>query len=259
MALDGGGKISYKEHGEGKAVVLLHGFCGSSAYWDQLIPLLPDNFRWILPDLRGHGQSGAPSGEYSMEAFANDLAMLLKRLETGPAIVLGHSLGGYVTLALAELYPELLAGFGLIHSTGLPDTEAGKEGRLKGIKVIEEQGLSVFLDGFVPKLFAPEYTKSRPEQVDKMRQIGLETNPDAVVRTLQGMRTRPDRNDVLAQAKVPVLLVAGAHDQIIPAERTFSISGGQIMQRKIEESGHSSMMETPDQLADAIRTFIATV
>ena len=95
-------RIAYKEQGQGQAVVLLHGFCGSSSYWDKLLPLLPAHYRYIAPDLRGHGHSGAPAGDFSMEAFADDLARLLEHLEEKQVIVLGHSLGGYVTLALAE-------------------------------------------------------------------------------------------------------------------------------------------------------------
>jgi 3-oxoadipate enol-lactonase len=259
FVVDGGAKISYKEQGTGTAIVLLHGFCGSSAYWDELLPLLPDTYRWILPDLRGHGESGAPAGDYSMEAFAGDIVQLLKGLGTGPAIVLGHSLGGYITLALAERNPELLSGFGLIHSTGFPDSDAGKEGRLKGIATIEEKGLPAFIEGLVPKLFAPEHLQSMPEAVAKAKRIGEATDPQAAVRTLQGMRTRPDRNDVLAQAKVPVLLIAGEQDQIIPVESTFSVSGSHVTQHQIEAAGHMSMVEAPKSLIKAIESYLAAV
>jgi 3-oxoadipate enol-lactonase len=256
FAVDGGAKISYKEQGKGKVVILLHGFCGSSAYWDELLPLLPDQYRWMMPDLRGHGESGAPAGDYTMDAFATDLAQLVKGLELGPVIMLGHSLGGYITLAFAEKYPELLSGYGLIHSTGFPDNEAGKEGRLKSITTIEEKGLSVFIEGLIPKLFAPDHLKSMPEAVAKAKRIGEETDPQAAIRTLQGMRTRPDRNHVLAEAKVPVLLVAGEQDQIIPVERTFSVSSGLITQVQINAAAHMSMVEAPQSLVEAIETFI---
>jgi pimeloyl-ACP methyl ester carboxylesterase len=257
FTVEGGAKFAYNEQGSGQAVVLLHGFCGSSAYWDELLPLLPDHYHWIMPDLRGHGESGAPAGDYTMDAFANDLAQMIKGLETGPVIMLGHSLGGYITLAFAERYPELLSGFGLIHSTGFPDNEAGKEGRLKAITTIEEKGLPAFIEGLIPKLFAPEHLESMPEAVAKAKQIGEETDPQAAIRTLQGMRTRPDRNHVLAEAKVPVLLIAGEQDQIIAVERTFSVSSGLITQVQINEAAHMSMVEAPQSLLEAIETFLA--
>ncbi|NOU91876.1 alpha/beta fold hydrolase [Paenibacillus sp. LMG 31456] len=251
-----GTRFAYTEKGEGEAVVLLHGFCGSSAYWNKLMPLLPNNYRIIAPDLRGHGSSSAPEGDYTMEVLAEDLAQLLQHLKVEQAIVLGHSLGGYVTLAFAERYPNLLKAFGLIHSTAYPDSDAGKEGRVKGMETIREKGLPVFIDGLIPKLFAPEHVKTMPEAIREAITIGESTSPDGAIRTLEGMRTRPDRNGVLADAQTPVLLVAGVHDQIIPLDRAFSVSGEQIAQQQIEGAGHMSMVEAPEKLAKVINEFI---
>ncbi|MFH5186034.1 alpha/beta fold hydrolase [Paenibacillus sp. TAB 01] len=239
-----GVELAYKEQGKGQAVVLLHGFCGSSAYWDKLLPLLPDDIRVIAPDLRGHGESTAPEGPYPMEAFAADIVQLFGKLDMGKPILLGHSLGGYITLALAEKQPELLKAFGLIHSTGTPDSEEAKEGRLKGIQTIQEQGLPAFIDGLIPKLFAPAHLESMPEAVQEAKRIGLATSPDGAKASLEGMRTRPDRNDVLRQTKLPVLLVAGEHDKIVPPERAFAASGEAAVQRKLDGVGHMSMMES---------------
>ncbi|TDG00352.1 alpha/beta fold hydrolase [Paenibacillus piri] len=255
----GGMTFAYKEQGEGQAVVLLHGFCGSSDYWNELLPLLPYHYRFIAPDLRGHGRSSAPEGAYTMEQFAEDLVRLLQLLQAERPIVLGHSLGGYATLAFAEKHPQLLSAFGLIHSTAYPDSDAAKEGRLKGMATIRGQGLPVFIDGLIPKLFAPEHVKSMPEAVRSAVDIGLGTHPEGAVRTLEGMRTRPDRNRVLADAELPVLLVAGTHDQIVPPDRAFSVSGGTIMQREIDAAGHMSMVEAPRRLADIIVEFISKV
>jgi 3-oxoadipate enol-lactonase len=259
VTLDGV-ELAYNEQGQGQTVVLLHGFCGSSAYWDKILPMLPDGFRVIAPDLRGHGNSSSPEGgTYTMETFAEDIAQLLVKLQAGQAIVLGHSLGGYVTLALAERHPELVKAFGLIHSTGYPDSEEGKAGRMKGIQTIIEKGLPTFIDGLIPKLFAPAHLESMPNAVAEAKRIGLITSPEGAKATLEGMRTRPDRNEVLKQAKVPVLLVAGEHDQIIPTERTFVVSGDTVTQRKIDEAGHMSMVESSEALAGAITGFVDSV
>ncbi len=252
-------RMAYREKGQGQAVVLLHGFCGSSAYWDKLLPLLPESSRLIVPDLRGHGDSGAPDGVYSMETLADDIAQLVQQLGLGKAILLGHSLGGYAALAVAEHYPELLAGFGLIHSTAFPDSEEAKQGRLKSQETIKEKGLPVFIDGLIPKLFAPAHLQSMPDEVQEAVRIGYGTSPEGAVNTLEGMRLRPDRNRVLETARVPVLLVAGKHDQIVPVERTFTVSGDRFTQCLIEDAGHMSMMESPQKLADAISSFAARV
>lgn len=252
-----GVKLAYIERGEGIPVVLLHGFCGSSAYWEEVIPLMEGSCRLIIPDLRGHGDSSAPEGTYTMETMAEDIAGLLEKKDCGQAVVLGHSLGGYVTLALAEKHPDKLLGFGLVHSTAYPDDEKGKEGRLKAMETIKEQGLPAFLEGLIPKLFAPSHLETMPEAVDKAKQIGLGTSPEGAVRTLEGMRTRTDRNAVLSGAKVPVLLVAGAGDQIIAPEKTFSVSGEHIIRKTLDGTGHVSMMETPQELAQVILDFTA--
>ncbi|WP_284641667.1 alpha/beta fold hydrolase [Paenibacillus silviterrae] len=250
-----GARLAYYEAGSGQPVVLLHGFCGSSAYWDEVVPLLQTELRVIVPDLRGHGASSAPDTSSSMEEMAADIAGLLDTLALKQASVLGHSLGGYITLALAEQHADRLTAFGLVHSTAFPDDEKGKEGRLKGMQTIGEQGLPVFLEGLIPRLFAPKHVESMPEAVTKARQIGLGTSPGGAIRTLEGMRTRPDRNQVLSEAKVPVLLVAGEEDQIVAPARTFSASGGHIRQALIAGAGHMSMMEAPRQLADEILAF----
>ncbi|MCZ8523216.1 MULTISPECIES: alpha/beta fold hydrolase [Paenibacillus] len=254
-----GVRLSYTEAGEGTPVVLLHGFCGSSAYWDELVPLLESRCRVIVPDLRGHGDSAAPDGSYSMETFAEETAGFLKALDLGRTVVLGHSLGGYITLALAERYPDLLLGFGLIHSTALPDDEKGKEGRLKAMNTIREQGLPAFIEGLIPKLFAPAHLESMPQAVDKAKEIGLGTDPEGAVRTLEGMRTRPDRQAVLAEAQVPVLLVAGTGDGVIAPEKTFAVDGEHITKKQIDGAGHMSLVEAPGDLAQAILAFTASI
>ncbi|CAG7652552.1 hypothetical protein PAESOLCIP111_06566 [Paenibacillus solanacearum] len=252
-----GGITAYSDQGEGVPVVLLHGFCGSSAYWDEVVPLLAQGCRVIVPDLRGHGGSSARAEQvYTMDNFAGDVASLADALDTERVVLLGHSLGGYATLAFADKYPDKLLGFGLIHSTAFPDDEKGKEGRLKSQQTIKEQGLPAFVEGLIPKLFAPSHVETMPEAVRKAKEIGLGTNPEAAVATLEGMRTRPDRNHILSAAKVPVLLAAGTEDQIVPLERAFSVTGERIEQKRITGAGHMSMMEAPGELTKIILDFI---
>ncbi|MEK8132861.1 alpha/beta hydrolase [Paenibacillus filicis] len=254
----GGWSMSYTEQGSGHPLVLLHGFCGSGAYWDQVVPLLDAHFRVIVPDLRGHGTSGSPDESYSMEKLAGDIEALIDELGTEKAIVLGHSLGGYVTLALAERHADKLRAFGLIHSTAFPDDEKGKEGRLKAKQTIREQGLPVFIEGLVPKLFAPAHLESMPEAVRKAKEIGFRTSPEGAVHTLDAMRERPDRNAVLRDTELPLLLVAGENDQIIAAERTFVVQGDHVTQRLIAETGHMSMEEAPKELGKVILDWVAS-
>ncbi|MDF2667967.1 MAG: alpha/beta hydrolase [Paenibacillus sp.] len=251
-------QLAYEDSGAGRPLLLVHGFCGSSAYWKDTTKLLQASYRVIAPDLRGHGRSEAPDVRYTVEMMADDLAALVERLELNKPVLLGHSLGGYVALAFAEKYPELLAGYGLIHSTARPDDEQGKANRNKAIETIKEKGIESFIDGLIPKLFAPDHLETMQEHVQASIDIGYITKPEGAIHTAEAMRDRPDRNKVLRDASLPVLLVAGGKDQIIPAEKTFSVQAAHITQARIDQAGHMSMMEAPDVLANIITQFVSS-
>lgn len=249
-------RLAYTDQGSGLPVVLLHGFCGSGAYWDQVVPALSEKYRVIAPDQRGHGDSDAPEDPYTMEAMAEDVAQLLRTLKVEKAVVLGHSLGGYVALAFAERYPKKLKAFGLIHSASFPDDEQGKTNRTKNMNLIREKGLNPFIEGLIPKLFAPEHVESMPDEVEKALKIGKATKRDGAIRTLAGMRARPDRTAVLKGSKVPVLLVAGEKDQIVAPDKTFHVNKPNMHKFLLEEAGHMSMYEAPERLLEAMRLFL---
>lgn len=248
--------LAYREEGQGETVVLIHGFCGSSAYWDGIVPELARSFRVLTPDLRGHGDSAAGTGTYSMDLLAEDIKGLLEVLGIEQAYVFGHSLGGYVTLALADKHPQVLKGFGLIHSTGLPDDEKAKENRQRSANGIEKDGIEPFINALVPKLFAPEHLETMKEEVEHARQIGLATKPEGAISTLKGMASRPDRTAVLAKTKLPVLLVTGEADQVIPPEKTWNSAPEHAVRETYSHCGHMSMYEAPNKLLAAITKFI---
>ncbi|MBD2863559.1 alpha/beta fold hydrolase [Paenibacillus oceani] len=251
-------EIRYRDEGTGFPVLLMHGFCGSSHYWDEVVPLLK-GCRVIVPDLPGHGQSGVPAAPYAIESFADDMAELLRQLNVGKAVWIGHSLGGYITLAGAERHPDRVQAFGLVHSTAFPDDEKGKENRLKSIQTVLDSGIVPFIDGLIPKLFAPDHVETMKGKVAEAKEIGYITPPEGAVLTLEAMRERPDRNQVIKNASCPVLLLAGGSDQIIQPEKTFSVSGNSIKQVLIKDSGHMSMMERPSRLAQELLTFVEAV
>ena len=255
--LKNGQKIAYVEEGtKGEAIILLHGFCGSSGYWKKVIPMLSETHHVIAVDLRGHGASFAPDEPYTMERFAEDLAQFVDELGLPRIHLFGHSLGGYVTLAFAENYADKLASFGLIHSTAYPDDEAAKANRDKGATSIRENGIEPFIKALVPKLFAKGHVATMPDEVQLAKEIGLSTIPIGAINTLRGMRDRADRTHVLKETSLPVLLVAGTEDQVIPAEKTFTVEGDNIRQVLLPDVGHMGMLEAPQGLAEAIQAFL---
>lgn len=251
-----GSNICYSDQGKGEVIVLLHGFCGSAEYWEQVIPGLSSNYRVIAPDLRGHGASEAPLGPYSIEQMADDVLGLLDLLEISECTLLGHSLGGYITLSFAQRYASRLKGFGLIHSTAYPDSEEARENRLKSVSRIQNEGITPFVDGFVPGLFAEATASESPQLLERAKEIGYRTPPQGAAGAALAMRERPDRRDVLSATTLPVLLIAGEQDKLIPAERTFTSDNPNVTQHVISGVGHMSLFEAPEQLAEVIKEFV---
>lgn len=254
--LTNGVKLAYVEEGAGEPLVLLHGFCGSLHYWDKLVPLLARSHRVIAVDLRGHGHSSAPDEAYSMERFAEDIALFAAAAGLDKFHLFGHSLGGYITLAFAENYADKLLSFGLVHSTPYPDDEAAKANRNKGADSIREHGMEPFIKALVPKLFAPQHVASMTAEVQAAKEIGVATSPIGAIQTLYAMRDRKDRNHVLRETTLPVLLVAGAEDQIIPVAKTFTVQKSNVVEALLPDVGHMGMLEAPEQLAEAIGGFV---
>ncbi|MFC4601907.1 alpha/beta fold hydrolase [Cohnella hongkongensis] len=256
--LSTGVAIAYEETGSGDPIVLLHGFCGSRLYWEKTLPHLAGYGRVIALDLRGHGSSDAAGSEesYTMENLADDVAAFMKELDLPTISLFGHSLGGYAALAFAEKYPERLKALGLVHSTAFPDTEQAKENRLKAVETIRSQGVARFVDGLVPKLFSSEHGESRPELIERAKEIGYGTSAEGAAGCALGMRARPDRVSVLERLELPVLLLAGESDEVIPPERRFPVSGRHVTAVTLSGAGHMGMMEDPQAMAASIGSFV---
>ncbi|MGR6129023.1 alpha/beta fold hydrolase [Paenibacillus sp. SER-28] len=251
-----GTTICYAEQGKGDPIILLHGFCGSSSYWDEVVPLLSQSYRCIVPDLRGHGRSDAPLGAYTIDQMADDVLKLQEQLDIPQAAWFGHSLGGYLALSAVQRHAERLTAFGLIHSTAYADTDEGKEKRNKAVSTIQTEGITTFVDGLVPGLFAPDHVKSMSSQLLKVKEIGYKTPPQGAVGASLAMRERTDRRDVLSASALPALLVAGEQDQAVPPARTFTTDRAGVTQVTLPEAGHMSLFEAPELLANTILTFL---
>ncbi|EKN65447.1 hypothetical protein BABA_19951 [Neobacillus bataviensis LMG 21833] len=250
-------KIGYVDQGEGEVIVLLHGFCGSSRYWENVIPELSKSYRVIAPDLPGHGESSIGNEGSSIEDYADIIKGILELLNVQKVTMFGHSLGGYITLAFAEKYSNHLNGFALVHSTAFPDSEEAKKGRVANVEKVNNEGIKVLIDGLVPKLFSPENVQQ--DYVSAAKEIGYLTSPEGAISALSAMKNRTDRNHVLKTTSLPVLLIAGEQDQIIPAEKTFSVSRDNIQQEIVRNSGHMSMYENHQDLITVMKEYLSRI
>ena len=217
--------IHYAIYGQGKTVLLLHGFGEDSTVWQSQVNFLQQHFRLIVPDIPGSGQSELISNanietyaEIIKEIFDRELQFPLKRAE---GALIGHSMGGYITLAFAEKYPGYLNSFGLFHSTAFADNEDKKGMRQKAIEFIKEKGAASFLKTSIPGLFTKEYAARHPEKISGLVEKGNDFSNKALIQYYQAMIARPDRTSVLKNFNKPVLFIIGEQDAAIPIQSSL--------------------------------------
>lgn len=257
LTLNNGLEVSYLDEGQGVPLLLLHGYCGSGGYWDDVLPLLSAHARVVAPDARGHGETAATGGTYTMEQLAEDALQLMDALNIGQAFVLGHSMGGYTALALAERASDRLLGLGLLHSTTFADDDNGKANRDKVAERISREGMQGHIRDLVPKLFSTDNLTPLQAQVGRALAIGFGTSAEGGIGAALGMKARPDRRGVLEALEAPILLLAGESDNVIGPDKRFPVSGPGVTHRLLEGAGHMGMMERPAAFAEAILAFVA--
>jgi pimeloyl-ACP methyl ester carboxylesterase len=216
-----GNQIGYRITGKGPIVVLLHGFGEDGTIWDNQYNTLK-GYCFLIPDLPGSGLSSFGNGT-SMEEMAESVFYLIQH-ETGndpvsgkeKVVLIGHSMGGYVTLAFAEKYPEILTGFGLFHSSSYPDTEVKKQTRMRGIQFIKDHGAYEFLKTAIPNLYSSITKDNHPQIIEE--QLGRSHNfsSESLVSYYKAMIERKSRTFLLKEAAYPVLFVLGKYDMAVP-------------------------------------------
>ncbi|HEU5147205.1 MAG TPA: alpha/beta hydrolase [Chryseosolibacter sp.] len=206
--------INYREAGSGPSVMLLHGFPMNLHVWESVVEKLSDEFHVITPDLPGFGRSAALAEGFTIDDVASSILQFMKERNFVRPVVIGHSLGGYVTLAMAEQQPDALAGFCLFHSTALPDSEEKKQSRNKVLDFIEKQGVHAFTSNFIAGLYADPQHSS----IMKVKNIAVSASAETVIGYTKAMRDRKDRTHVVKAFPRPMLLLGGEKDQAIPAE-----------------------------------------
>jgi len=252
-------RIFYRVVGSGQPVVLIHGFGEHGDVWKNQVPITNyrngyqqaitenDNiFRFIIPDLPGSGKSEMID-DMSMEGLSEIIKKLLDREKIDSCIMIGHSMGGYVTLAFADRYPEFLKGIGLFHSTAYADTEEKKAARKKGIEFINDHGAFEFLRNTTPNLFSPASRDEQPIIVDELIDTLSNFSASALVSYYEGMIRRSDKTMILRNSTIPVLFIAGSADNAVPLDDILkqchlpSLSYIHIL----NNSGHMGMLEEP--------------
>jgi len=253
-----GKKISYRVKGSGPLLVLVHGFGEDGNVWKAQFDLFPEHLL-LIPDLPGSGASEMIE-DMSMEGMADAIKSLIDSLvpKDEKIIMIGHSMGGYITLAFAEKYTASLKAFGLFHSTAFADNEEKKETRRKGIKFIQQHGSYEFFKTSTPNLFAPATKEERNHLVTEQIEAVRNANGAALVSYYRSMMMRPDRTAVLKNSQVPVLFVMGKFDKAAPLEDVLKqchlpqLSYIELLQN----SGHMGMVEETERSNKLLSEFV---
>ncbi len=253
------GSLSYTDTGSGIALVLLHGFGEDSTIWEQQVNYLKPHCRLLVPDLPGTGSSTfTAQTELSIEAMAKAIEAILVHEQIDKCIMMGHSMGGYITLAFAERYPDRLLKMALIHSTAYADSDEKKNNRLKSMGLIEEYGSYAFLKNSIPNLFGAAYKKDSPEIINQLIQKSALFNKESLKAYTKAMMLRPDRSCILEQSKIPILFIAGTEDNAVPL--TDILIQAELPAKKylyiLEGVGHMGMLEATDLVNQYLLLFI---
>jgi len=269
-------KIFYRAEGSGTALVLIHGFGEDGNIWNEQIAFLKNHCLLIVPDLPGSGLSeilddslkmtdegsntviSHTSSVISITDYADCIKVLLEQENISCCIMLGHSMGGYITLAFAEKYPQLLSGFGLINSTAFPDSQEKKINRLKGIELMERYGAHAFIKNTIPNLFSKQYKEANADKIASLTAASKQFSTKACVQYYRAMMNRPDKTCILQNNALPVLFVIGKED--VAVSLNDSLQQMNLPQCSyihiLENVGHMSMWEATEEVNGFIASFI---
>ena len=255
-----GFRCSFADEGVGQTILFVHGFPLSRAIWQPQIKALAKNYRVIAPDLRGHGESSAPAGVYAMDTFAEDLQALIAERKCGPVILVGHSMGGYLSFAFYRKFPQSVRALVLFCTRATADSEEGKIVRENLAQRAERESPVAVAEQMLPKMLAAS-AAARPDLVEQVRQIMLSTSLNGLTGSLRGMAARPSSLELLPKINVPTLVVAGEHDAIIPAAESAALAAAipHAELAVIPGAGHLASLENPDAVIATLRAFLAKI
>lgn len=252
-------ELSYRAHGHGPTLVLVHAFPLNMEMWAPQIEALTDRCHLVTLDLRGFGASQVTDGVFTIDDLASDVHGLLGRIGHHRCVLGGLSLGGYVALAYARRYGQQLRGLILADTRATADDAEARESRLASIAAIEKQGAAALAAAMPSRLLAPGTVETRPELVAQLSGWIGDTDPRTLIGAQKAMANRNDATSILPLLKVPTLVLVGEQDAVTPPEEAermaASIADATVV--KIPNAGHLSNLENPEAFNAAVAAFMA--
>ncbi len=253
--------ISYSVKGNAKqTVVLLHGYLESKEMWAELSNFLSDKYKVICIDLPGHGKTKTYSNEHSMEFMAEAVNIVIDELNISKFTLVGHSMGGYVSLAFAEKYNDKLNALVMFHSHVYADDATKKANRNREIKLVLDGKYETIVEVNIPNMYATKNLEKFADKIEFSKTIALNTPESGVIAALNGMKNRKDRYNIVKNTKIPILFLSGEFDNLIPYiadDKQFSAS--EKITKTVLNSGHMGMFEDKEKAFSALSNFIAKI
>lgn len=248
--------IHYQLKGSGQCIVLLHGFLESLNIWHYFSDKLSHKFKVVSIDLPGFGKTENFSESHSMEFMADVVKAVLDHEQIEDCVMLGHSMGGYTSLAFANKYPKMLKGFCLFNSQAAADSKEVKINRDRTIEVIQKDRLG-FIQEFIPDLFAEVNREKFKIQIEEQKQNASQTSKDGIVAALLGMKEREDSLNLLKSMKIPVLFIAGKQDKRILVSTILEQAALPFHSELLllEDVGHMAFIEARDKTLNTVDGF----
>lgn len=247
--------IHFLEKGKGQPLVLIHGFCETSRMWADFAEKLSEDFRVLCPDLPGIGESPISNDQISLEEVAVRLEEWMDENQIINPILIGHSLGGYVALALLELMGNRIKAIGLFHSTAFADDADKKEMRNRTITFLRKNGVDKFVTSFVPPLFPENRREELAIDIDSAIEDAKRSSLEGLIAFAGAMRDRPDRLEVLRHFRGAKLLIAGTEDGAVKIEASRAQKDAFTHYFELQGVGHMGMIEQKSETLELLRNF----
>ena len=252
-----GTRLHIRQEGEGPVALFIHGFPLDSSMWIEQLEDLGSLRRCIAVDLRGFGRSAPVTGApLTMEQHAADLAAVLDLVSAEQADIIGLSMGGYVAMAFADMYPDRVRSLALIDTRSGADSDEGKAGRNAMAERLLDEGRNAIAETMESGLLSPQATIAVRARLRSM----VEACPyETIVGALGGMRDRPDRTAVLRQIAVPAAVIVGEQDTVAPPTEAeaMAVALPDAALTIVPGAGHMAPIEQPEAVNEALRVLLA--